>query len=249
MVLGTAFVVLESRLANPLVPPRVLRSRNLLCAGAARSLFCFGSYGSFFLLVLYLQQVLGFSPLGNGLAFLPNCIFTSILSLTLIPHLMKRIDPKILHVIGLAMFAVGLALLVALPVHADFWVSILPAMIALGIAGGIYSVPNVTLAMAESSADDSGLVSGVISVWQQIGAALGIAILASVSAIRTRALLASGSGHDAAVVGGFHLGFMIAVGALVVAVVAGLLVRPTAMAWTEDADTMAALHIAEVEML
>jgi MFS family permease len=249
VVLGAGFVVLESRVSNPLVPVRVLRSRNLLCAAISRAMFCFGSYGSFFLLVLYLQEVLGFGSLGNGLAFLPNTIFLSLLTLTLSPLLMARIGSKKTHVIGLCGFTCGLLILVLLPVHGSFWVNLFPAMAVLGISGGTFTVPNTTIAMAVSNSGDSGLVSGVINVAQQMGAALGIAVLASVSSIRTGALTAAGDTHLAALVGGFHLGFLVAAGALVVGVTAGLLVRPDGRAVPDDPVTSAALQLTEVEML
>jgi EmrB/QacA subfamily drug resistance transporter len=247
--LGAGFVVLESRVSNPLVPVGVLRSRNLLCAGISRAMFCFGSYGSFFLLVLYLQEVLGFGSLGNGLAFLPNTIALSVVALTLSPHLMARIGSKRTHVIGLSGFACGLLILVFLPVHGSFWVNLFPAMAVLGISGGTFTVPNTTIAMAESVAGDSGLVSGVINVSQQMGAALGIAVLASVSSIRTAALTAAGDTRRAAVVGGFHWGFLVAVGALAVGVTAALLVRRDAGGVPNDPVMSAAVQITEVELL
>jgi EmrB/QacA subfamily drug resistance transporter len=249
VVLGAGFLALESRVSNPLVPVRVLRSRNLICAGISRTMFCFGSYGSFFLLVLYLQEVLGYGALGNGLAFLPNTIFLSIVALTLSPHLMARIGSKRTHVIGLSGFACGLVILVFLPVHGSFWVNLLPAMAVLGTSGGTFTVPNTTIAMAESNSGDSGVVSGVINVAQQMGAALGIAVLASVSSIRTGALTAAGDTHHAALVGGFHLGFLVAAGALVVGVTAGLLVRPDAGRVPNDPLRAAALQITEAELL
>jgi MFS family permease len=241
--------VWESRVSNPLVPVRVLRSRNLLCAGISRAMFCFGSYGSFFLLVLYLQEVLGYGSLGNGLAFLPNTVFLSVLTLTLSPHLMARIGSKRTHVIGLSGFACGLLILVFLPVDGSFWVNIFPAMAVLGISGGTFTVPNTTIAMAESNSGDSGVVSGVINVAQQMGAALGIALLASVSSVRTGVLAAEGESHHAALVGGFHLGFLVAFGALVVGVTAGLFVRPDAVVVPDDPVTSAAMQISEIELL
>jgi EmrB/QacA subfamily drug resistance transporter len=249
VILGAGFVVWESRVSNPLVPMRVLRSRNLLCAGISRAMFCFGSYGSFFLLVLYLQEVLRFGSLANGLAFLPNSVTLSVLTLTLSPLLMARIGSKRTQVIGLSGFACGLVILVFLPVHGSFYANILPAMFVLGISGGTFTVPNTTIAMAESVAGDSGLVSGVINVSQQMGAALGIAVLASVSSIHTVALTAAGESHRAAVVGGFHWGFMVAAGALAVGVTAALLVRPERGGVPSDPDTAAATQIAEVELL
>jgi EmrB/QacA subfamily drug resistance transporter len=249
VVLGAGFIVWESRVSNPLVPVRVLRSRNLLCAGISRAMFCFGSYGSFFLLVLYLQEVLGYGSLGNGLAFLPNTIFLSIVALTLSPSLMARIGSKRTQVIGLSGFTCGLLILVFLPVHGSFWVNLFPAMAVLGISGGTFTVPNTTIAMAVSNSGDSGVVSGVINVAQQMGAALGIAVLASVSSIRTDALAAAGETHRAALVGGFQVGFLVAAGALVVGVTAGLLVRPDAGGLPDDPVMSAAVQITEIELL
>jgi EmrB/QacA subfamily drug resistance transporter len=249
VVAALLFLFYESRHPNPLIPLRVLRSRNLVCAGTSRAMFCFGSYGSFFLLVLYLQQVLGYGPLQNGLAFLPNSVLLSVMALTLTPHLMGRITAKFTHVIGLIGFACGLSMLIGIPASGSFWTNVLPAMCVLGLSGGLFTVPNVTLAMAESPADDSGLVSGVINVSQQIGAAMGVAVLASVSSIHTHSLTKSGVGHTDAVVDGFHVGFVVAVAALFIAIAASLLVRPIAGTAAADADTEAALQITEIEAL
>jgi MFS family permease len=169
------------------------------------------------------------------------------MTLTLSPHLMRRIGSKWTHVIGLSGFACGLVILVFLPVHGSFWVNLFPAMGVLGISGGTFTVPNTAIAMAESESGDSGLVSGVINVAQQMGAALGIAVLASVSSMRTRSLRAAGDVHRAAIVGGFHLGFMVAAGALVIGVSAGLLVRPQRRPPAAAPD--AAAFVAETELL
>jgi EmrB/QacA subfamily drug resistance transporter len=240
------FLWYESRHRNPLIPLRVLRSRNLVCAGVARGAFCFGSYGSFFLLVLYLQQVLGYGALANGLAFLPNSLLLSAMALTMTPLLMGRITAKVTHYLGLIGFACGLAFLLTIPATGTYWQNVLPAMCMLGLSGGLFTVPNVTLAMAESPADDSGLVSGVINVSQQIGAAMGVAVLASVSALQT-AHAAAGTPHGVAVVDGFHVGFLVAVGALVVAIVAGLLVRPVARVGPVPDQVITAIQVTEAE--
>jgi hypothetical protein len=245
---ATTFLEYEGRHPNPLIPLRVLRSRNLVCAAVSRGAFCFGSYGSFFLLVLYLQQVLGYGSLGNGLAFLPNSLLLSVMALTLTPVLMGWITAKVTHVAGLIGFACGLALLVTIPATGTYGRNVLPAMCILGLSGGLFTVPNVTLAMAESPADDSGLVSGVINVSQQIGAAMGVAVLASVSALRT-ARAAPGTRHAVAVVDGFHVGFVVAVGALAVAIVAGLLVRPVARVGGVPEQVLTAIQVTEAEAL
>lgn len=247
IALSAGFLVLEGHLERPLVPMRVLRSRNLLCAGLSRAMFCFGSYGSFFLLVLYLQQVVGYGALGNGLAFLPNTLILSVFALVVTPWLAARVGSKPVHVAGLTAFACGLALLVFLPVHGSFWTAVFPAMLVLGTGGGVFTVANATIGMAESDSTDSGLVSGVINVSQQLGAALGIAVLASVSTLRTSSLIADGVGHDAAVVGGFHVGFGVAIGALCIGIVSGLIARGTPAAGKVEA--IATFTIPDAEAL
>jgi len=212
-------------------------------------MFNFGSNGTFFLLVLYLQHVLGFGAFENGLAFLPTTALVSVLALTLGPRLMRRFGRKGPHVFGIATFGCGIFLLVWLPVHGGFWNDFLPAMVVLGIGGGIFAVPNVTIAMADSAPGDSGLVSGIFNVAPQLGAALGIATVASVAGIRTKQLSATGASRAVAEVGGFHLGFLVAVAALVVAIVAGVLVRSPAITVPTDADTLAALRVTEIETI
>jgi predicted MFS family arabinose efflux permease len=226
LALSGMFVVVEQRLTNPLIPPRILRSRNLACVGLVRGLFCFGSYGTFFLCVLYLQQVLKFGAVGNGLAFLPNTIFISGLALFATPWLIGRAGAKPIQALGLAVFAVGVLLLVTVPVHGHYFANVFPSMAVMGVASGLFNVPNVTLAMAESASEDSGIVSGVINVSQQLGAAMGVAVMASVSAARTRTLIAHGRGAASAVVAGFHTGFLIGAISVVASVGVALLVQP-----------------------
>jgi EmrB/QacA subfamily drug resistance transporter len=247
--LAIGFVVVEHHHHNPLVPRRILHSHNLVCVGAVRALFCFGSYGTFFLLVLYLQQVLHYGPVANGLAFLPSTILISALSLFVTPRLMGFTGGKAMMGFGLVVFALGIALLIPIPVHGTYMEAVFPSMVVLGIASGAFNVPNVTLAMAESADEDSGLVSGVINVSQQLGAAMGVAVLASVSASRTQHELARGVSHTAALTGGFRAGFVIGTASLVAAALVALFVRPVRAASEPGPDVLTAIQVTELEAL
>jgi EmrB/QacA subfamily drug resistance transporter len=248
-VVGVLFIAVEERHPTPLVPKRILHSRNLVCVGAVRALFCFGSYGAFFLLVLYLQQVLKYGPVGNGLAFLPTTILISFLSLFVTPRLMAFTGAKALMTFGLVVFGVGIALLTFIPDHGTYFAAVFPAMLVLGVASGVYNVPNVTLAMAESADEDSGVVSGVINVSQQLGAAMGIAVVASVSAARTSSQVARGVAAGAALTDGFRLGFVVAAASLVVATGIALLVRSPRRSAATSSEMQTAIQVTEFEGL
>ena len=155
---------------------------------------------------------------------------------------------KALMTFGLLLFAVGISLLVFIPDHGTYYAAVFPSMLVLGVASGVYNVPNVTLAMAESADEDSGVVSGVINVSQQLGAAMGIAVVASVSAARTSSQLAKGVAAGAALTDGFRLGFLIARVSLVVAAGVALMVRSAAATKLGD-DKQIAIQVTEIEGL
>ena len=249
VALAITFVVVEEHHPNPLVPRRILHSRNLICVGSVRALFCFGSYATYFLLVLYLQQVLHYGPIGNGLAFLPSTILISALSLFVTPKLMGLTGSKAMMTFGLLLFGAGITLLVFIPDQGTYLAAVFPAMVVLGVASGSFNVPNVTLAMAESDDADSGVVSGVINVSQQLGAAMGVAVVASVSAARTSHQLAQGVASAAALTDGFRVGFVIAALSLVGAAFFALLVRSSRAVAGAGSEAQAAIAVTEIEAL
>ena len=227
VALAAAFVVLESRLRNPLVPLRIFRARNVVGANAVRALFPIGLFGSFFMGALYLQHVLGYSALGTGLAFLPMNLCVSLFSLFLTARLVSRFGAKRLLVPGLTLVAAGLALYARAPVDGSYLTDVLPAMLLMGAGAGLVFMPSVSLAMAGSGTRDSGLASGVANVALQMGAALGVAVLASISNARTNDLLAHGASRASALTSGYHLGFAIASGCVLLAVVVAAAVLRT----------------------
>ncbi|HUD17212.1 MAG TPA: MFS transporter, partial [Acidimicrobiales bacterium] len=219
-----AFVRLEARLPHPLVPLRMFRSRNLTGATLVRVLFPIGMFGQFFLGALYLQHVLGYSAIATGLAFMPMNLAVGLFSLTVAAKIMTRVGAKATLMPGLALIAIGLALFSRVPVHGSYLADVLPGMVFFGIGAGLAFTPSIALAMADAAPADTGLASGLANVSMQMGAAIGIAVLASISTSRTRALSAAGAGHDSALAGGYHLGYLIAAGCIVAAFVAAALI-------------------------
>ncbi len=171
-----------------------------------------GLFGMFFLGSLYLEQVLGYGPLEIGLAFLPVALAIGILSLGFSERLNMRFGAKPTLLVGLVLIAAGLVLFATTPVHASYLTDLLPSMLLLGIGAGLSFPSLMTLAMSGATEEDSGLASGLVNTSLQVGGALGLAVLATLSSTRTENLLASGNGNDAALTEGFQLAYWIGAG-------------------------------------
>jgi EmrB/QacA subfamily drug resistance transporter len=209
-VLGVAFVAVEARVPEPLMPLRLFRSRDLATANAVGVLWAAAMFAWFFLSALYLQLVLGFSPLGVGLAFLPANLIMGAFSLGLSAKLVLRFGIRRPLVGGLTLAAAGLLLLALAPVHGQFVTNVLPSMILLGIGAGMALNPLLLAAMSDVEPSASGLASGIVNTSFMLGGALGLAVLASVAASRTSSLLGAGHGRLFALTGGYHVAFVIA---------------------------------------
>jgi EmrB/QacA subfamily drug resistance transporter len=237
LALLAAFVTREATAAHPLVPLRIFRSRNVTAANLIQMLMIAGLLGMFFLGALYLQRVLGYGALEVGLAFLPVAVAIGTLSVGVSARLITRFGGRATLLPGLVLIATGLALFQRAPVGADYVTDLLPVMLLLGIGAGLAFPALVTLAMSGATPSDSGLASGLVNTTQQIGGALGLAVLATLSTTRTEHLLAGGDTTPAALTGGYHLAFAIGAGLVVAGIVLGLaLLRAegTSVAETED---------------
>ncbi|MGH9137283.1 MAG: MFS transporter [Acidimicrobiales bacterium] len=222
-----AFVLRQARSRNPLVPLGIFRSRHVTGANLVQVLMVAGLFGMFFLGALYLQRVLGYDAVQVGLAFLPVAVAIGALSLGLAERLNTRYGPVPVLLPGLASIVAGLALFARAPVDANYVVDVLPVMVLLGVGGGLSFPTLMNLAMSGATDEDSGLASGLVNTTQQVGGALGLAVLATLSTSRTDQLLDGGETTAAALTGGFHLAF--AVGAVLVVagiVLAAVLLRP-----------------------
>lgn len=227
LLAGISFVVVESTIKAPLVPMRIFSSRIRSGANLVRLLFPVGMFGTYFLAALFLEQVLGYGAITTGLAFLPANLATAIFSLLITKRLMARFGAQRMVVSGLLLLIASLLLLAQAPQNAGYLVSILPAMLLLGVGAGMFFLPSVSLAMSNTPAQDSGLASGLANVAFQLGAALGVAVVAGVASSSSRGLLAKGSGQLAALTGGYHQGFLVAAAAVALSLlVAIVMLRP-----------------------
>jgi EmrB/QacA subfamily drug resistance transporter len=207
-VLLAAFAAAESRTAAPLLPLPLLRQRNLAAAAVIGLLWTAAMFACFFLTTLYLQQVLGYSPLQTGLAFLPMNLVMASLSVGAAARLVARFGIKPPLVAGLLLVAAGLALLGHASVGGHFVTDVLPAGILLGTGAGAALPPLLLAATGDLPPSESGLASGVANSSFMLGGALGLAVLASLAVSRTRHLVAAGDGHLAALTGGFHAAYL-----------------------------------------
>jgi EmrB/QacA subfamily drug resistance transporter len=215
------FIVLESRVGSPLVPLRLFRLRNLATANAVGVLWAGAMFAWFFLSALYLQLVLGYSPLQVGLAFLPANLIMGTFSLGISAKLVMRFGIKRPLAAGLTLAAVGLGLFARAPVNGHFLLDVLPSMILLGFGAGIAFNPVLLAAMGDVDQSEAGLASGLVNTSFMMGGALGLAVLASIAASRTSHLLASGHSRVSALDTGYHSAFLIGALFAVLAAVLG----------------------------
>ena len=201
------------------MPLRIFRFRNVTGANAIQILMVAGLFGMFFLGVLYLQRVLGYDAIETGVAFLPVSLSIGVLSLGFSPRLIMRFGARATLLPGLVMIVAGLALFARAPVDGSYVVDVLPVMFLLGVGAGLSFPALMTLAMSGATQSDSGLASGLVNTSLQVGGALGLAVLATISTTRTETLLADGEGQASALTGGYHLAFIVAASLVAVAVV------------------------------
>jgi EmrB/QacA subfamily drug resistance transporter len=236
-VVGIAFVVWESRVTSPLMPLGIFRHRNLSVANVVGILWAASMFALFFLSALYLQLVLHYSPLQVGLAFLPGNLIMMAFSLGLSAKLVMRFGFRKPLAFGLSVAALALLWFARVPVHGSFAVDVLPAMVLIGIGGGLAFNPVLMAAMSDVEPKDAGLASGIANTAFMMGGALGLAVLASAAAAHTRSLTASGHSAAAALTGGYHVAFLLgAVFALAAAAVGGTLLRSSGAATAADVE-------------
>jgi EmrB/QacA subfamily drug resistance transporter len=227
LALLAAFVVRESRTANPLVPLHIFRSREIAGANAVQVLTVAGIFGMFFLGVLYLQRVLGYGAIETGLAFLPVSTLIGILSLGFSARLSQRYGAVPVLLPGLALIVIGLVAFARAPVDGSYVTDLLPVMIPLGLGAGLFFPALTTLAVSGVAQDEAGLASGLINTSLQVGGAIGLAVLATLAASRSDELLANGDPTASALTGGYHYAFVVAAGLVVAAILVALTVLRT----------------------
>jgi EmrB/QacA subfamily drug resistance transporter len=224
LALLAAFIAREATARNPLIPLRIFRSRNMSGANVIQALTVAGMFGLFFLGSLYLQRVLGYDALEIGLSFLPATLIMGVLSFRYTEPLISRFGARRALLAGLVFVAAGLALFARAPVDGSYISDVLPTMIVLGFGIGVSFPSLMSLAMSGATREDAGLASGLVNTTAQVGGALGLAVLATLSASRTSDLIAGGESTAAALVGGYHLAFLVGAILIAAALVVGLTV-------------------------
>jgi EmrB/QacA subfamily drug resistance transporter len=220
------FLGIESRVRSPLVPLGLFKHRNISVSNIVGVLWAAAMFAWFFLSALYLQLVLGYSPLKVGLSFLPANLIMGAFSIGISAKLVMRFGFRKPLATGLLLAAAGLLLFVRAPVDGNFLVDVLPSMILLGFGAGIAFNPVLLAAMSDVEPSESGLASGLVNTSFMMGGALGLAVLASIAASRSSSLRLGGAGELSALTGGYHLAFLVgAAFAAGAALIGGTLLR------------------------
>jgi EmrB/QacA subfamily drug resistance transporter len=222
LALLAAFFYRQATIENPLMPLRLFRSRNVAGSNALQALLVAGMFGMFFLGALYLQKVLGYSPLKVGFAFLPTTLVMGTLSLGFSEKLIMRFGPRNTLIPGVCMVVVALLLFARTPVDASYLTDLLPPFLLIGIGVGTSFPAIMTLAMSGATPEDAGLASGFVNTSMQVGGAIGLAVLATLSGERTKNLLDDGVGQLQALTSGYHVAYF--VGAILAAIAVAIAV-------------------------
>ena len=228
VALLAVFVAIEARVGSPLMPLGLFRLRNISVANVVGVLMAGSMFGWFFLSALYLQLVLGHSPLEVGLAFLPATLIMGIGSIAVSDRLVMRFGIKPPLVGGLALFAIGLLVFARAPADGSFVADVLPGMIIMGLGGGITFNPLLLAAMGDVAPTEAGLASGIVNTAFMMGGALGLAVLVSVADSRTSSLRDAGDGALVALTGGYHAAFLVGAVFAAAGALLSLLLRPVA---------------------
>jgi EmrB/QacA subfamily drug resistance transporter len=221
-VLLVTFAVLESKLANPIMPLRILKLRSLTGSSVIRGFIATGMFSTFFVGALYLERVLGYSPIETGLAFMPATVGMGTMSSGLAARLVDRFGPRRVMYPGIFTGSMGLLLLALAGQHPSYFPQVFFAFFLLGLGAGASMIPLLQMAMAEVPKEDAGLASGIVNVSTQMSAALGLAILSTIATNETRSLVAQGHHLAVALADGYRLALLIAAACVLV----GLAVAP-----------------------
>ncbi len=218
-----AFLTVEARIDNPILPLRILRVRGLISSSVVRGFLVTGMYSTFFLGTLYLEHVLHYGALDTGLAFLPWTLTVAALSLGITARLVERFGSIRVLLAGMLTVIVGLGLLATVGPHTSFFPTIFVAYFIIGLGIGSSFMPLLTIAMADVPAADAGLGSGIVNVSQQVSGALGLAILGTIATNRTRALEVTHHSLVGSLLAGYHLAFVIGAASVAAGTLAALI--------------------------
>jgi EmrB/QacA subfamily drug resistance transporter len=238
-----AFVIIESRARAPLVPLGIFRSRTVAVSNIIIAISGAAFFGWFFFSPLYAQGILGYDSLQTGLTFLPATLTMAALSLGLTAGIVSRTGPKPPLVGGMLLFTLGMLLFARAPLDGTFVRDILPPMFLLGLGAGLSFMPLFLIATGETTPDESGLISGLISTSQLIGGAIGLALLAGLAAAVTATATEQGADSSVALLEGFRAAFLLGAGlSLVTVILAVTQLRAVQPAQAEPSEVLAASY-------
>ena len=210
------FVIVEKHAASPLIPLEVFRLRTLMAANLVAALALASFFGIAYQISLFMQQVQGYSPIATGLAIVITAASSVLLSMVVAARVVARIGAGLTIVVGQGFAVAGLIYLSRVPVHAAYWTDLFPPFMAFGIAIGLTGVAIQVAAFIGTKESVSGLTGGLISTAQEMGAALGIAIIATAVIDRSKdvagVLVTNPRTHAFAQTQGFHSGLLVAAG-------------------------------------
>jgi EmrB/QacA subfamily drug resistance transporter len=224
LLLLTAFVLRQAGIANPLMPLRLFRSRNLSGANLVLVLLVVGMFSMFFLGALYMQRILRYDPFEVGLAFLPGTIVMGTMSLYVSGPAALRFGPKRVLVVCLLAMGAAMLLFARTPVDGAYVPDLLPIMLLFGFGAGLAFPALMQLTMSGVAPSDMGLASGLANTSPQVGGAVGLAVLATIASNRTDTLLSHGDTATAALNGGFHAAYLVGAALVLVAVAVAIAV-------------------------
>lgn len=235
LILLVGFVVRQARIAHPLLPLRIFRSRNVSGANLVLLGVLAGTFSVFFFGARYAGEILGYSPIEIGFAFLPLTLLIGGVSTRVAQPVTERFGPRNVLIGGLTSIVAAVLLFTQTPVDGNYFVNVLPSMLLLGLGAGL-SFPSIMgLAMSGATPEDSGIASGLVNTSMQVGGAIALSVLATFAAERTTSKLADGASQLEAMNAGFHVAYLIAAGIVLLAIAAAVFVLRDEPAVSTDA--------------
>lgn len=210
VALLVTFVIRQAIARPPLLPLSLFRARSVSVANLAQLLVIAAAFGFQVVVTLYFQQVLRYGPAAAGLALFPAAAVIGTVSLGFSARLASRFGQRTVLLAGLVLIVAGFGVLARIPVHGGYLVHVLPALLVFGLGGGLTLPALASLAMSAATEGDAGLTSGLFNTTQQVGAALGVAVLSTLAAARTASLRSGGLDRASALTGGYRLAVAIA---------------------------------------
>ena len=218
ITLLAAFIALEARIENPIMPLRILKLRGLVVSCLTRGFLVTGMYGTWFLGSLYLEHILHYDAIKTGLAFMPWTLTVAVLSMGVTRRLVARFGAMRVMVGGLLMVALGLYVMHGISLHTDYFPRLLIGFFLMGLGVGNAFMPMLQIAMEDVPRADAGLGSGIVNVSQQVSGALGLAVLSTFATNHSNSLLASHHALAPALLSGYRLAYAIGIGSILIGV-------------------------------